>query len=135
LTIFSLTLSLSAGILVGGRASAHTDKNESKLANSTQPEAAVYPALSIYATDLTTEAEASRLQSARGRAAEIKRAIEILGQQDRKNPVLIAESGPVTAELSQGITATIATGDVMNSFQGDSLISLTLAAVGRSLIN
>src|SRR5215510_13612680 len=83
LIIFSMILSLSTGIMVGGRASAHTNDGQPAPHDSTHPTAA-YPALARYAIDLTSEAEAGRLEQFVGRDTEIKRGIELLAQQAGK---------------------------------------------------
>src|SRR5262249_20574065 len=134
LIIFSMILSLSTGILVGGRASAHTYEGQPALPDSTQPTTA-YPALSRYATDLTSEAEAGRLEKVVGRDAEINRAVEILGQQTGKNPVLMAESGPLTAQIADGIAAKIAQGDVPENLRGARLFSLNIEALSSHVSN
>src|SRR5262252_2479371 len=134
LIIFSMILSVSTGILVGGKASAHTFEGQPALPDSTNPPTA-YPALARYALDLTSEAEAGRLEPVAGRDVEIKRAIELLAQQAGKNPVFMAESGPLTAQIADGIAAKIARGEVPETLRGARLFSLNLEALVKHVSN
>src|SRR5437773_1880620 len=135
LTVFTLALSLSTGILVGGRASANTDKSRPAPDNSSQPTADLYPALSRYATDLTSEAGTGGIKSVSGRDAEVRRAIEILARQDSRNPVFIADSGPVTVQMAQAMAMKIARGDVPESLRSAHLYSLSLEALAKHVKN
>ncbi len=90
-----LVFSLCTGMLAGGQAHAQSGETRSRFSNqSAQADRESYPALSRYATDLTRQARAGRLEAATNRDAEINLAIQILSRDTHINPVLIGEAGP-----------------------------------------
>ena len=65
------------------------------------------PALDYFATDLTAEARAGRLDPIIGREKEINRMIAILNRKTKNNPVLTGESGVGKTAVVEGLALAI----------------------------
>jgi ATP-dependent Clp protease ATP-binding subunit ClpA len=112
LTALGLAMSLLAGLVVTNRAKAQ---------NMKQPETARKTALSKYAWDLTAAAEEGRFDSLTERRDETNRAIEILSNSNKNNPVVLSESPAVRDLVASGVARRLVKADVPESFNGKRL--------------
>jgi ATP-dependent Clp protease ATP-binding subunit ClpB len=88
-----------------------------------------YEALQKYGRDLTAYAREGRLDPVIGRDDEIRRTIQILSRRTKNNPVLIGEPGVGKTAIAEGLAQRIVRGDVPQSLQGRTLISLDMGAL------
>src|SRR6476659_1340814 len=96
----------------------------------TSPEAeSTYESLEKYSVDLTQAAEDGKLDPVIGRAAEIRRVIQVLSRRTKNNPVLIGDPGVGKTAVVEGLAQRIVAGDVPDSLKGRRLLSLDLAAM------
>ncbi len=88
-----------------------------------------YEALEKYGRDLTAYAREGRLDPVIGRDDEIRRTIQILSRRTKNNPVLIGEPGVGKTAIAEGLAQRIVRGDVPQSLQDRTLISLDMGAL------
>ncbi len=88
-----------------------------------------YEALEKYGRDLTADAREGRLDPVIGRDDEIRRTIQILSRRTKNNPVLIGEPGVGKTAIAEGLAQRIVRGDVPQSLQDRTLISLDMGAL------
>ncbi|HSV21619.1 MAG TPA: S8 family serine peptidase, partial [Xanthobacteraceae bacterium] len=113
-------MSLLAGLLV---------TNNAKAQNIKQPETARKTALGKYAWDLTAAAEQGRFDSLTERRDETNRAIEILSNSNKNNPVVLSESPAVRDLVASGVARRLVKADVPESLYGKRLFKLNLDAL------
>ena len=65
------------------------------------------PVLDNFGTDLTQQADESKLDPCVGREREIQRVIEILGRRKKNNPILIGEPGVGKSAIVEGLAQMI----------------------------
>lgn len=88
-----------------------------------------YDALKKYATDLTAQARASKLDPVIGRDEEIRRTIQVLSRRTKNNPVLIGEPGVGKTAIVEGLAHRIIKGDVPEALKDITLMSLDMGAL------
>ncbi len=88
-----------------------------------------YEALEKYGRDLTAYAREGKLDPVIGRDDEIRRTIQILSRRTKNNPVLIGEPGVGKTAIAEGLAQRIVRGDVPQSLQDRTLISLDMGAL------
>jgi ATP-dependent Clp protease ATP-binding subunit ClpB len=93
-----------------------------------EPEAK-YNALERYCRDLTSLAEAGKLDPVIGRDEEVRRVMQVLSRRTKNNPVLIGEPGVGKTAIVEGIAQRIAAGDVPESLKDKRLVALDLGAL------
>merc|ERR1719198_2036217 len=95
----------------------------------TQDPEARYEALQKYARDLTQDARDGKLDPVIGRDDEIRRCVQILSRRSKNNPCLIGEPGVGKTAVAEGLAQRIVAGDVPDSLQGRTLMSLDMGAL------
>ncbi|QGU01186.1 Chaperone protein ClpB [Corynebacterium kalinowskii] len=88
-----------------------------------------FQALEKYSTDLTKLAREGKIDPVIGRDEEIRRVIQVLSRRTKNNPVLIGEPGVGKTAIVEGLARRIVAGDVPESLQGKSLLSLDLGSM------
>jgi len=59
----------------------------------------------------------------------VRRAMTVLSRRTKNNPILIGEPGVGKTAIAEGLAQRIAAGDVPESLQGCSLLSLDMGAL------
>jgi serine protease AprX len=120
LMVLGLATSLISGLLITESAKAQ-NVQKSGVARQT--------ALGKYAWDLTAAAEQGRFDSLTERRDETNRAIEILSNSARNNPVVLSDSPAVRDLVASGVARRLAKADVPESLYGKRLFKLNLDAL------
>jgi len=87
------------------------------------------PALDYFATDLTAEACAGKLDPVIGRETEISRMIAILNRKTKNNPILIGEAGVGKTAVVEGLARAIVAEKVPNSMLDKRVLILSMTAL------
>jgi ATP-dependent Clp protease ATP-binding subunit ClpB len=117
-----------AGLSPQSLNSAINDMRKGRTADSATAENA-YDALKKYARDLTEAARDGKLDPVIGRDEEIRRTVQVLSRRTKNNPVLIGEPGVGKTAIVEGLAIRMINGDVPESLQNKSLLSLDLGAL------
>ena len=88
-----------------------------------------YQALEKYGRDLTSLAEAGKLDPVVGRDEEIRRVIQVLSRRTKNNPVLIGEPGVGKTAIVEGLAQRIVAGDVPEGLKGKRVWALDIGAL------
>ena len=88
-----------------------------------------YNALSKYAINLNSMAQAGKLDPVIGRDTEIRRVLQILSRRTKNNPLLIGEPGVGKTAIAEGLAQRIVNGDVPENLKSKQLFSLDMGAL------
>jgi ATP-dependent Clp protease ATP-binding subunit ClpB len=88
-----------------------------------------YGALSKFGRDLTSAAEAGKLDPVIGRDDEVRRVVQVLSRRTKNNPVLIGEPGVGKTAIVEGLAQRIVRGDVPESLKGRRVWALDIGAL------
>jgi len=88
-----------------------------------------YQALEKFGRDLTSLAEAGKLDPVIGRDEEIRRTIQVLSRRTKNNPVLIGEPGVGKTAIAEGLAQRIVQGDVPEGLKGKRVWALDVGAL------
>jgi type VI secretion system protein VasG len=83
--------------------------------------------LAAYATDLTAEARAGRLDSVVGRDAELRQMVDILMRRRQNNPILVGEAGVGKTAIVEAFALMITDGNAPSRLSDVALYTLDLS--------
>jgi ATP-dependent Clp protease ATP-binding subunit ClpC len=87
------------------------------------------PALDQFGHDLTSEAQAGRIDPVVGRDEEIAQVVEVLARRRKNNAALIGEPGVGKTAIAEGLALRVARHDVPEPLRGVRVVSLDLAGM------
>jgi ATP-dependent Clp protease ATP-binding subunit ClpC len=87
------------------------------------------PLLDQLATDLSSLAEAGKLDPVVGRQTEIERVIQILARRTKNNPALIGEPGVGKTAIVEGLAQRIVSGDTPEPLLGKRVMQLDVGSL------
>lgn len=125
---FASSLLKKYGVTVNALAAAIDQLRNGRVADSKAAED-TFDALGKYAKDLTSLAEAGKLDPVIGRDEEIRRAIQVLSRRTKNNPVLIGEPGVGKTAIVEGLAQRIVNGDVPENLKKQKLFVLDMGAL------
>ena len=87
------------------------------------------PVIDNFGTDLTQQAQESKLDPCVGREREIQRVIEILGRRKKNNPILIGEPGVGKSAIVEGLAQMIVSHHCSPMLFNKRLVTLDMTGV------
>jgi ATP-dependent Clp protease ATP-binding subunit ClpC len=102
------------------------EKNESSERDKPQSKT---PALDYFATDLTAETRAGKIDPVIGRKTEIDRIITILNRKTKNNPVLVGEAGVGKTAVVEGLAQAIIAEKVPSSMQDRRVLMISMTTL------
>jgi ATP-dependent Clp protease ATP-binding subunit ClpA len=112
----------SAGDPVRGNRPAPAGTGDESGSNQRDP-------LGAYCVNLTQKAREGKLDPLVGRAAELKRTIEVLCRRRKNNPVFVGEAGVGKTAMAEGLAARLAQDDAPAPLKDAEVFSLDTAAL------
>lgn len=110
---------------------------EGAATHATAPKAAPggQSALELYATDMTGEARAGKMDPVIGRDPEIRQIVDILMRRRQNNPILTGEAGVGKTAVVEGFAQRLVRGDVPPQLRNVALwaLDVTLMQAGASM--
>jgi len=85
--------------------------------------------LERFATDLTAQAAAGKLEPVIGREAEIERTIQVLCRRLKNNPIHVGEAGVGKTAITEGLAQRIVAGNVPPLLKDYTIYSLVMGAL------
>lgn len=85
--------------------------------------------LERFATDLTAQAAAGKLEPVIGREAEIERTIQVLCRRLKNNPIHVGEAGVGKTAITEGLAQRIVAGEVPPLLKDYTIYSLDMGAL------
>lgn len=126
--VSSGTLPSDAGMDVAAVTEAVKDMRGAKRVTSESAEE-TFEALSKYAVDMVSQAEAGKLDPVIGRDEEVRRCVRILSRRTKNNPVLVGSPGVGKTAIVEGLASRIVLGDVPASLAASRIWSLDMGAL------
>ena len=115
-----------AGMTAGSPEEAAAPPAEAAEAPGTPSAGGGTKALDKYATDLTADARAGKLDPVLGRDDEIRQMVDILMRRRQNNPILTGEAGVGKTAVVEGLALRIAKGDVPPTLKDVRLMALDI---------
>lgn len=84
------------------------------------------PTLARYCRDLTSQAQAGKLDPVIGRTQEIERVIQVLSRRTKNNPVLVGKPGVGKTAIAEGLALAIIAGKVPHVLREKKVLALDL---------
>ncbi|MBU7454972.1 ATP-dependent Clp protease ATP-binding subunit [Leuconostoc fallax] len=106
-----------------------TDVRRQVKAREKQQQTIGTPTLDNLARDLTKLAREKQMDPVVGRAAEVRRVIQILSRRTKNNPVLIGEPGVGKTAIAEGLAQKIVAGEVPSALTNKRLMALDMGSL------
>ncbi len=114
--------SAAMGAMPGGQAGGQAVRQRAR-----NRDASGTPALDQFGRDLTSEAQAGRIDPVVGRDEEIGQVVEVLARRRKNNAALIGEAGVGKTAIAEGLALRIARHEVPEPLRGVRVVALDLA--------
>lgn len=103
--------------------------NKKKVKEEDKPKEMTKNALQKFAINLNKRAKEGKIDAVIGREKEIKKAIEILAQRRKNNPLLVGEPGVGKTAIAEGLAKEIVEGNVPSQLANFQIYSLDMPSV------
>lgn len=123
-------LSHGLGDLEDEETSGGLDDAEARTDGETRDRKSAKPGpLERFATDLTAQAAAGKLEPVIGREQEIERTIQVLCRRLKNNPIHVGDAGVGKTAITEGLAQRIVAGDVPPLLKNHTVYSLDMGAL------